>query len=120
VLFLHNNKKDWRFVMPDTEYCCYLLGEQGGSRTYCGTTNNLARRLRQHNAEIAGGARYTRGRRWDCVCTVVGFPSHGAALSFEWWMKHGCGAQADGLPPLVDSPTGPAVCRPSARNPRVG
>ena len=30
---------------------------------YCGITTNLERRLKQHNGEINGGAKYTRGRR---------------------------------------------------------
>ena len=30
---------------------------------YTGVTNDLARRLRQHNGQLAGGARYTASRR---------------------------------------------------------
>lgn len=30
---------------------------------YCGITTNLERRLKQHNGEFKGGAKYTRGRR---------------------------------------------------------
>jgi putative endonuclease len=30
---------------------------------YTGVTRDLARRLRQHNGELVGGPRYTRGRR---------------------------------------------------------
>lgn len=40
----------------------YLLSCRGGA-LYCGITTNLERRLAQHNGELAGGARYTRGRR---------------------------------------------------------
>ena len=29
---------------------------------YCGITTNLARRLKQHNGVIKGGAKYTRSR----------------------------------------------------------
>ena len=30
---------------------------------YCGITTNLEKRLKQHNGDIKGGAKYTRGRR---------------------------------------------------------
>lgn len=35
---------------------------------YCGVTNQLVRRLRQHNGAIKGGAKYTQSRR---PCTLV-------------------------------------------------
>lgn len=40
---------------------------------YTGITTDLTRRLRQHNGELGGGARYTRPRRpvelaWHCHC----------------------------------------------------
>ena len=34
---------------------------------YCGITTNLERRLKQHNGELKGGAKYTRSRR-PCKC----------------------------------------------------
>ena len=40
----------------------YLLQCSDGS-FYTGVTNDLKRRVRQHNGEIAGGANYTRARR---------------------------------------------------------
>ncbi len=30
---------------------------------YAGSTVDMAKRLREHNGEVAGGAKYTRGRR---------------------------------------------------------
>ena len=39
----------------------YVLVCADGS-LYCGITTNLKRRLKQHNGEIKGGAKYTRGR----------------------------------------------------------
>lgn len=39
----------------------YLLECAGGS-LYCGVTNDLERRLKEHNGILPGGARYTRAR----------------------------------------------------------
>ena len=30
---------------------------------YCGITTDLKRRLKQHNGQLTGGAKYTRGKR---------------------------------------------------------
>ena len=30
---------------------------------YCGITTNIERRIKQHNGELSGGAKYTRSRR---------------------------------------------------------
>ena len=46
------SKKNW-FV--------YLL-ECGDQTLYCGITNNIENRLKQHRGEIIGGAKYTRSR----------------------------------------------------------
>ena len=40
----------------------YVLRCADGS-FYTGITTDLQRRLREHNGELTGGARYTRGRR---------------------------------------------------------
>ena len=37
----------------------YIL-KCGDGSLYCGITNNLKKRLKQHNGEIKGGAKYTR------------------------------------------------------------
>ncbi len=39
----------------------YLLKCSDGTY-YCGKTNDLKNRLRQHNGQIKGGAKYTSGR----------------------------------------------------------
>lgn len=70
----------------------YLLLSSDNS-TYVGTTNDLERRLRQHNKEIAGGAVATtskvlKGEAWIRVVHVRGFPDRQAALQFEWRWKH--------------------------------
>lgn len=71
-------------------YYCYIITNEH-DRTYNGYTVNLERRLRQHNGEIKGGAKATRGRGpwsflavitsdcWDCVST---------AMQHEWSIKY--------------------------------
>ena len=68
--------------------CCYRL-VAARSSSYKGSTNDLWRRLRQHNGELAGGARSTRGRGpWRPRCVVTGFPTLRDARRFEWAFKH--------------------------------
>jgi predicted GIY-YIG superfamily endonuclease len=67
-------------------YACYCL--VSGSKTYIGCTNNLDRRLNQHNGKQHGGAKATRGRTWTRVISVLGFPHQQAALQFEWMWKY--------------------------------
>jgi len=39
--------------------------ECGDGSLYCGITNNLEKRLKQHKGEIKGGSKYTRSH-WPC------------------------------------------------------
>ena len=70
----------------------YLLRTNDGRRTYVGATKlaKLDRRLRQHNGELAGGARATRPFQgeWLRVCHVQGFDDWPGALQFEWSWKN--------------------------------
>lgn len=52
-------------------------------------TNDRARRLRQHNGELRGGARYTArwAPRWSFYLQVWGFRCRREALQFEWAFK---------------------------------
>jgi putative endonuclease len=70
------------------EYRVYVL-ESARGRCYVGCTCDLARRLRQHNGEIAGGARATRGRGpWVFGAFVTGFGAdQREALRAEWRVK---------------------------------
>ena len=70
---------------------CYILAN-ACNQTYNGYTNNLQRRLRQHNSEIKGGARYTCGKGpWTYVaiitCDDESFTMR-RALSLEWSVKY--------------------------------
>jgi putative endonuclease len=71
-------------------YVCYLIFNNNCS--YVGITNNIKRRLRQHNGEIKGGAKYTslhnKDSLWQYACYIDGFKSKQDALRFEWALKH--------------------------------
>ena len=73
-------------------WACYLLTTIAEpSQTYVGATTDVNRRLRQHNGELAGGARRTTSRgkgAWKRVCHVTGFVEKTECLSFEWNWKH--------------------------------
>ena len=91
--------------MDGTEFYCYLLVSD--KRTYIGATVDPDRRLQQHNGMKSGGARATKGKSWNRVCYVSGFPDWTAALQFEWAWKHvsrrshGVGNKLDDLISLI-------------------
>ena len=62
----------------------YLLRCADGS-LYCGWTNDLARRLRAHNA--GAGSKYTRTRRPVELAWFERCESKEAAMSREWRVK---------------------------------
>ena len=67
----------------------YCLVTPDDRYTYVGATKNLKRRLRQHNGEITGGAKYTRrSKSWRVLFFTEGFKGWREALSFEWHLKH--------------------------------
>ena len=47
-----------------SNWLIYILECVDGS-LYCGISNNLEKRLKQHKGEIKGGAKYTRSH-WPC------------------------------------------------------
>lgn len=70
---------DWKFYIIQNNYA-----------TYAGVSPDPVRRLRQHNGEIKGGAKYTTARApgWRHICIVSGFHDKIQALQFEWAVKH--------------------------------
>lgn len=73
-------------------YGCYLLrslNEHFRGSTYIGFTVDPAKRIRQHNGELAAGALKTRLRRpWEMATLIMGFPNKVSALQFEWAWQH--------------------------------
>ena len=80
----------------ETKYYCYILKNSylpHKNRTYIGYTINPSRRIRQHNQEISGGAKYTSAfgnKSWYIYCLISGFPDNITALQCEWRLKHPC------------------------------
>lgn len=71
-----------------TGWCCYILRNKINGHTYNGMTNNIDRRIRQHNGEIAGGAIATRKNRpWEMYCIISGFKNMKEAMRAEWRIR---------------------------------
>lgn len=69
------------------EWSFYII--QNKTATYAGVSPDPIRRLRKHNGEIAGGAKYTksRGPGWRHICIITGFNKI-ESMQFEWAVKH--------------------------------
>ena len=74
-----NGEEPWSFYIIENKGC-----------TYAGVSPDPVKRLRKHNGEISGGAKYTqsKGPGWRHVCLVHGFQTKTQALQFEWAVKH--------------------------------
>jgi len=83
---------------PTSRHICYIIFDRFGS-TYNGYTVDMERRIRQHNREIKGGAKFTTRKQmltsdphhWRILLTVTvddeSFDNH-RALSLEWSIKN--------------------------------
>jgi predicted GIY-YIG superfamily endonuclease len=97
-LNLNQNPPDKNnFIQDVNKYYCYIIRSTNpafSNSTYNGSTNHLTRRLRQHNGEIVGGAKATRGKGpWTYLAIWEGFDSYKEALSCEWRIKHPTGTR---------------------------
>jgi putative endonuclease len=68
-------------------YHVYIVRCNDGS-FYTGITNNLERRLLQHNGLAWGGAKYTRAKRPVELVYVEKYPSRKEAAKREYEIKH--------------------------------
>jgi predicted GIY-YIG superfamily endonuclease len=96
---------DIKFICKDcminnNNWYCYILrslNEKYKNYTYIGKTNNPQKRLRQHNCEIKGGAKYTKKiKPCEIYCLISGFESNVEALQAEWRLKHPTGTKYSG------------------------
>lgn len=77
--------------METKPWFVYLLSTvEQPVKTYVGATIDVHRRLRQHNGELAGGARATSTvpGGWYRVCFIERFETESLALQFEWHWKN--------------------------------
>lgn len=54
---------------------------------YIGKTNDIKKRLQQHNGVVAGGAKYTRGRRPVVLVYTEQYNSDSDAMKREIFLK---------------------------------
>lgn len=80
----------------NNNYCCYII--ENKKSTYVGITNNKVKRLRQHNCEISGGAKYTssKGPGWNYVCVITNLDKI-TSMQLEWAIKHEQPTNASGI-----------------------
>ena len=76
--------------IPPTNYVIYVLINTLHRKTYIGITNKPERRIRQHNGELVGGAKYTTSNKGDGQWIFYGFIKNvnkSTALSLEKKIK---------------------------------
>jgi predicted GIY-YIG superfamily endonuclease len=82
-----NGNAEINAIVPNN-YIVYLLVNTDTTNpcTYVGSTNNPARRIRQHNGELVGGAKYTKHNKRTGKWRFYGYIQHlekRQALSIE-------------------------------------
>jgi predicted GIY-YIG superfamily endonuclease len=68
----------------------YIIKGINNNKTkyYIGYTNNLFRRIKQHNRLLKGGAKATKGYIWSYFCIFTNFSNNIEALQTEWRIKY--------------------------------
>ena len=74
----------------DNNFVYIIKGINTNNKTkyYIGYTNNPSRRIRQHNCEIVGGAKATKGYKWEYCGLITNFRDNIEGLQIEWRLKH--------------------------------
>lgn len=76
-------------VMDNKQWFNYVIFSKF-KKSYVGSTVNLDRRIRQHNQEIKGGAKYTKScSNWEYYCVIYNLNNQkNTCLSEEWHIKY--------------------------------
>ena len=77
--------------MNDNSYYVYIIKGEKNNKTkfYIGCTNDLTRRLKQHNRILHGGAKATSGGyTWKYMGLLSNIPNNISALQIEYRLKH--------------------------------
>jgi predicted GIY-YIG superfamily endonuclease len=79
--------KDIKLSTENKYYVYVIRPQKHRQKSYCGSTNNLKRRLSEHNKKK--GAKATKGANdWEYYIVIEGFKDSSEALSCEWLVKH--------------------------------
>lgn len=74
--------------MKTAPWHVYVLVSTVRAVTYVGCTNDVPRRVKQHNGELFGGAKFThRGRPWELKAVYGPFSGRGDAQRAEYRVK---------------------------------
>lgn len=73
---------------PEKTYLYVLVACNSPTRSYVGVTNDIGRRLLEHNGLKTGGARYTTMFKPWRVHALFRLGNRHDALSLEWHVKH--------------------------------
>ena len=74
-------------ISKSSPYHVYIVRCRNGS-FYTGITNDLERRLLQHNGKKLGGAKYTQGKRPVELVYFEKYKNRKEASKREWEIKH--------------------------------
>ncbi len=74
--------------MNNFVYIIKGINSNNKTKYYIGYTNNPERRIRQHNCELVGGAKATKGYKWKYCCIITNFRDNIEGLQIEWRLKH--------------------------------
>ena len=88
---------------PGTGFCCYILASARWLTPYTGKTNDLMRRLYQHNHHSTHSRSYTKGKGpWRVAAAVFGLRSNRQAVWLERGLKRHAKhrARSGGLNPI--------------------